>query len=65
MSTQGVCPTCGTKIFRIGGLPPEKECGGMALTELKRLKALEEDNARLKRIVAQQAVDIDVLKEIN
>lgn len=39
--------------------------GGMTLTELKRLKALEEENARLKRIVAQQAVDIDVLKEIN
>ena len=39
--------------------------GGMTVTELKRLKALEEENARLKRIVAQQAVDIDVLKEIN
>ena len=39
--------------------------GGMTLTELKRLKALEEENARLKRIVAQQVVDIDVLKEIN
>jgi putative transposase len=37
----------------------------MTLTELKRLKALEEENARLKRIVAQQVVDIDVLKEIN
>jgi putative transposase len=32
--------------------------GGMTLTELKRLKALEEENARLKRIVAQQAVDL-------
>jgi putative transposase len=39
--------------------------GGMTLTELKRLKALEEENARLKRIVAQQAVDIEILKEIN
>lgn len=39
--------------------------GGMTLTELKRLKALEEENTRLKRIVAQQAVDIEVLKEIN
>ena len=28
--------------------------GGMTLTELKRLKALEEENARLKRIVSQQ-----------
>ena len=38
--------------------------GGMTLTELKRLKTLEEENARLKRIVAQQATDIELLKEI-
>ena len=30
--------------------------GGMTLSELKRLKALEEENARLKRIVAQPAL---------
>jgi putative transposase len=39
--------------------------GGMTLSELKRLKALEEENARLKRIVAQQVLDIELLKEIN
>jgi putative transposase len=39
--------------------------GGMTLTELKRLRALEEENTRLKRIVAQQAIDIEILKEIN
>ena len=39
--------------------------GGMALSELKRLKALEEENARLKRIVAQQALDNELLREIN
>ena len=38
---------------------------GMSLSELKRLKALEEENARLKRIVAQQALDNELLKEIN
>jgi len=38
--------------------------GGMTLSELKRLKALEEENARLKRIVAQQALDNELLKEI-
>ena len=37
----------------------------MTLSELKRLKALEEENARLKRIVAQQALDIELLREIN
>ena len=39
--------------------------GGMEISEAKRLKALEEENQRLKRIVAQQAIDIDLLKEIN
>jgi len=39
--------------------------GGMTLSELKRLKVLEEENARLKRIVAQQVLDIELLKEIN
>jgi len=37
----------------------------MTLSELKRLKALEEENARLKRIVAQQALDKELLREIN
>ena len=39
--------------------------GGMTLSELKRLKVLDEENARLKRIVAQQVLDIELLKEIN
>ena len=39
--------------------------GGMTLSELKRLKVLEEENARLKRIIAQQALDNELLKEIN
>ena len=39
--------------------------GGMSLSDLKRLKALEEENARLKRIVAQQALDNELLREIN
>lgn len=38
---------------------------GMSLSELKRVKELEQENARLKRIVANQAVDIDILKDIN
>ncbi len=37
----------------------------MTLSELKRLKAVEEENTRLKRIVAQQALDNELLREIN
>ncbi len=40
-----------------------REYGSMREDQLKRLKALEKENARLKRIVADQAVDISVLKE--
>ena len=38
--------------------------GGMKTDDAKRLKELERENARLKRIVADQALDIDGLKEI-
>ena len=37
----------------------------MDLLDAKRLKALEEENRRLKSIVADQALNIAVLKEMN
>lgn len=37
---------------------------GMNKTELVRLKELEQENARLKKIVVQQALDINALKEM-
>lgn len=37
--------------------------GGMNMAEAKRLKELEKENSRLKRIVADQAIDICVLKD--
>lgn len=39
--------------------------GGMTVSEMRRLRALEEENRRLKQIVADQALDIRALKEIN
>ena len=38
--------------------------GGMKASQAKRLKELEAENARLKRLVANQALDIDLLKEL-
>ena len=38
--------------------------GGMKADDAKRLRELERENARLKKIVADQALDIDMLKEI-
>ena len=37
--------------------------GGMGINEAKRLKELEEENRRLKKIVADQALDLSALKE--
>jgi putative transposase len=42
-----------------------KQYGGMNTSETKRLKELEKENARLKKIVAEQAVDNSVLKEVS
>lgn len=38
---------------------------GLSLSELQRIKELESENARLKKIVADQQLSIDVLKEVN
>ena len=37
--------------------------GGLGVSELKRLKELERENSRLKKLVADQALDISILKE--
>jgi putative transposase len=39
--------------------------GGMEVSDVVRMKQLEEENVRLKRIVANQAMDIDALKYLN
>lgn len=40
-----------------------REFGGMKVDQAKRLKELEAENARLKRVVADQVLDIAILKE--
>jgi putative transposase len=37
---------------------------GMTVAELRRLRELEAENAKLKRIVADQALDISALKDL-
>ena len=41
-----------------------KEYGGIRLDQAKRLKALEKENQRLKKLVADQALDLSILKEV-
>jgi putative transposase len=38
--------------------------GGMQLPEVKRLKDLEKENARLKRLLADHCLEVDAMKEV-
>ena len=42
----------------------KRKYGGLEVSEARRLKALEEENARLKRLVAEQALDNQMLKDL-
>ena len=42
----------------------KKKYGGLQGTETKRLKALEEENRQLKRLVADQALNLQVVKDL-
>lgn len=43
----------------------KRKYGDMEVGEARRLRALEAENARLKRIVADLNVQMDILKEVN
>lgn len=51
-------------ISRITFYKWKKKYGGMEVSDAKRLRALEEENRRLKRIVADQALNIQVLEDV-
>ena len=38
--------------------------GGMEVSEVKRLKTLEEENAKLKKLLAEQMLDVAALREL-
>ena len=42
-----------------------KEYGGLRLDQAKRLKVLEKENARLKKLVADLSLDNQILKEVS
>ncbi|HBU0492926.1 TPA: transposase, partial [Klebsiella pneumoniae] len=42
----------------------KKKFGGMGVTELRRLRQLEEENQRLKRLVADLSLDKEMLQEV-
>lgn len=42
----------------------QRKYGGLQLTEAKRLKQLEDENRQLKRIIADQALNLQVVKDL-
>jgi transposase-like protein len=42
-----------------------REYGGLRVNQAKKLKDLERENSRLKKLVADQALDIAILKEVS
>ena len=54
---------------KVGVTPPtlarwRAEYGGLRVDQAKRLKELEQENARLKKIVADLSIDNSILKEV-
>lgn len=41
-----------------------RKYGGLQVSEAKRLRALEEENRQLKRLVAEQALNLQVVKDL-
>ena len=62
MSVEEVCRQHG--ISRATLYRWKQQYSGLAVPELQRLKALEAENARLKRLVADQALDNQMLKDL-
>ena len=58
------------QVCRAIGVTPQsyyrwrKEYGGMRVDQAKRLKELEKENARLKRLVTDEALDNAILKDV-
>ena len=63
VSTQELCREAGVSIATF--YKWKAKFGGLELSDARRLKGLEEENRKLKRIVADQALDIMALKEIS
>jgi putative transposase len=41
-----------------------RRCGGMGIPELRRRRHLEQENARLKRLLAERDLEVDALREL-
>jgi putative transposase len=42
----------------------KKKYGGMSISEAKRLRALESENARLKKLLSERTLELDALQDV-
>jgi putative transposase len=42
----------------------KKQYGGMTISEAKRLRALESENARLKKLLSERTLELDALQDV-
>ncbi len=65
-SEAGIAPVCRTHgISQATFYQWRRKYGGLQVREAKRLKELERENARLKRLVADRDLEIDALRELS
>ena len=62
LTVAGVCRKQGTSPASF--YEPKAKYGGMDVSYARRLKLLEDENARLKRLVADAILDVVVLKDL-
>ena len=41
-----------------------RKYGGLSVSESRRLKSLEKENSRLKRLLAERDIEIDIMKDL-
>lgn len=63
MSVADVCRKHGVSAASFYGW--RTKYAGMQVSDAKRLRELEDENRRLKRLVADQALDISLLRDVN
>ena len=54
----------GHDLIFVSTKPAAGQFGGMTVSEAKRLKALEDENAKLKKLLAEQMLDLAAMKEL-
>jgi putative transposase len=62
ISTREICRKLGVTEYTFYNW--KAKCSGMELSDVKKMKSLEEENSRLKKMCANLAIDNQILKDL-